>query len=349
MKRRLPTARQALRVAALPLAVPLVVLPFVSCSREKAVSAPPPPLVRALHLTATSQAPLELRGSVTSRSRIRLGFKQGGVVAAVRVEDGAAVRKGQLVAALDDVDAKAQLRAALSYQEKARRDAERATRLAKEGAVASGVRDDALTQLESADARVTQARDALERTSLTAPAAGTVFARLAEPGETVGAGAPILVLDTTDSLLVKAAATAEQLGVLRLGQAASLTLDEGGAPLPARVTSLAATPNPADGLYAVEVTPRESRRLRPGALVRILFAARAEAPTLRIPLDALVHRQDRDFVFVLDGGSVRQVPVEVGEAEGREIAVRSGLRGGERIVAEGAYFLQDGQPVRIFE
>jgi multidrug efflux system membrane fusion protein len=356
VKQARPTARQASRIArrapriaALPLVSLFALLPSASCSRDEAASAPPPPLVRVVRLKAAPEQPLELRGSVVSRSRIRLGFKQGGVVAAVEVSDGATVRKGQRLAALDEVDARAQLRAALSLQEKARRDAERATRLAGEGAVASNVRDDALTQLEAAEARVTQARDALRRTKLDAPAAGTVFARLAEPGETVGAGAPILVLDTTDALLVKAAATAEELRELRLGQAASLAPDAGGASLPARVTSLAATPNPSDGLYAVEVTPAESGDLLPGALVRIRFAASHGTPALRIPLEALVHREDRDFAFLLEGSRVRQVPVEVGEAEGREIVVRSGLQGDERVVAEGAYFLQDGQPVRVLE
>jgi RND family efflux transporter MFP subunit len=327
----------------------LVVVPLASCTRQQAASAPPAPLVRALKLAAKPRDPIELRGSVAARSRIRLGFKQAGVVAGVRVEEGDAVRKGQLLAALDDVDARAQLRVALSYQDKAKRDADRAARLAREGAVATGVRDDALSQLEAAEARVAQAQDAVGRTRLTAPASGTVFARLAEPGETVGAGAPILVLDTTGVLVVKAGATARELGALRLGQAASLAGDEGEPPRPGRVTSLATTPNASDGLYAVEVTPAASDRLRPGALVRIRFAVTADASALRMPLEALVHRQDRDFVFVLDGGTVHQVAVEVDEAEGREIVVRSGLRGGERIVAEGAYFLQDGQSVRTLE
>jgi RND family efflux transporter MFP subunit len=327
----------------------LAAVSLASCTRQRAASAPQEPLVRALQLQRKSRDPVELRGSVASRSRIKLGFKQAGVVAAVRVEQGDAVHKGQTLAALDDVDALAQLRVATSAREKARRDAERAARLAQEGAVATSVRDDAQSQLEAADARVAQARDAVLRTKLLAPASGTVFARLAEPGEMVGSGAPILVLDTTGALVVKASATARELLTLRLGQTASLAGDEGGPSVAGRVSSLATTPDASDGLYAVEVTPAESRRLRPGALVRVRFAASAEAPFLRVPLDALVHRQDRDFVFVLEGRKVRQVAVEVDEAEGREIAVRTGLSGAERIVAEGAYFLQDGQSVRILE
>ena len=329
----------------------LAAVSLASCTRERAAAVPPTPLVRALQVQKKSRDPIELRGSIASRSRIKLGFKQAGVVAEVRVQEGNAVRKGQLLAALDDLDARAQLRVALAALDKARRDAERATRLVREGAVATSVRDDAQSQLEAAEARVAQARDAVERTKLLAPASGTVFARMAEPGESVGSVAPIRVLDTTGALVAKASATARDLLVLKLGQASSLVADEGGPPFAGRVTSLATTPNASDGLYAVEVTPKEPLRLRPGALVRLRFAATAEpaAAALRIPLEALVHREDRDFVFVLEAGKVRQVPVEVDEAEGREIVVRSGLRDGARIVAEGAYFLQDGQSVRTLE
>lgn len=328
------------------LVSPLLVLALASCTPRPPASAPPPPLVRVVDLAARSNAPVELRGSLAAQSRIRLSFKQPGVVADVRVKEGDAVRKGQLVATLDEIDARAVLRVALAHRGKARRDAERAARLVQEGAVASSVRDDAQTQLEAAEAQVAQAEDALARTKLVAPESGTVFARVAEPGETVGPGSPVLLLDTTGALLIKASATAHELAPLRVGQAATFEADD-GRPRRGRLTSIASAPNPQDGLYTVEVTPLEVPRLRPGTLVRLRFDSRSHATELRIPLEALVHRQDRDFVFQLDEGThVHQIAIEVDEAEGNEIVVRSGLSGGERIVAEGAYFLQDGQPVR---
>ena len=329
---------------AIPVLLPAL---LAGCTRTPAPSPPPPPLVRTFEVTRRGDEPLELRGSVTSQSRIRLGFKQPGVVAAVRVKEGDRVAAGQLVARLDDVDARSQLRMAVAGRDKARRDADRAARLAEEGAVPTGARDDAMSQLEAAEAQVAQAQDALERTRLLAPAAGAVFVRLAEPGETIGAGSPVVVLDTTRTLVVKAGATLRELQTLALGQAATLAEEDGAASLPGRVTSIATTPSPADGLYLIEVTPQAETPLRPGTLLRMRFAG-AQARSLRIPLEALVHRQDRDFVFLVEAGPrVRQLPIEVDRAEGGEVVVRTGLSGGERVVAEGAYFLEDGQTVRV--
>ncbi len=117
------------------------------------------------------------------------------------------------------------------------------------------------------------AREALQRMQMVSPAAGTVFARLAEPGETVGPGMPVLVIDSTERLTVRAGATERELALLALGLAATLELAD-GATFGGRVKSLARTPNLEDGLFTVTVTPDDTaqRKLLPGALVRLLFA-----------------------------------------------------------------------------
>ena len=335
-------------------AVCLLAVLAASCGRSREPEAVQPPLVRTVTVAPADQGPLELRGQVSARSRLRLGFKLAGVVQEVLVREGDRVARGQLLARLDDLDARSMVRAARAARDKAKRDAERAERMAKEGALATSLRDDAQSQLEAAEAQLAQAEDALERTRLRAPIAGTVFMRTAEAGETLDAGTPVVILDTTSVLEVTGGATEREVKAFRVGQKVELVREDGGAPFAGRVSALATTPNASDGLYAVEASPEAGApELRPGALLRMRFAARGPAQGLRIPLEALVHRLDRDYVFVVEaaalGSVVRLRPVEAGPAEGRDVAVLSGLSGGERIVGEGAYFLQDGQAVRLLE
>jgi RND family efflux transporter MFP subunit len=332
----------------------LVALLSAACVRSRDPEPALPPLVRTFTVAPRNEGPLELRGQVSARSRLRLGFKLAGVVEEVLVRKADRVARGQLVARLDDLDARSIARAARAARGKAKRDADRAERLAQEGALASSVRDDAKSQLEAAEAQLAQAEDALDRTRLTAPVAGTVFMRMAEPGETLDAGSPVVILDTTGVVEVTAGATERELKALRLGQRVELLPEDGGRAFVGRVSALATTPNPANGLYGVEASPNTGApTLRPGALLRMRFAGGTDARTLRIPLEALVHRLDRDYVFVVEAGASGSVarlrPIEAGAAEGRDVAVLSGLSGGERIVAEGAYFLQDGQAVRVLE
>jgi RND family efflux transporter MFP subunit len=312
--------------------------------------------VRAYRVTPASGREIELRGQLAPRSRVRLSFKQGGVVASVLVREGDRVAAGQLVARLDDVDARSAVRMARAAIEKARRDAVRSARLAGEGALATSVSDDAQSALEAAEAQLLQAEDALARTRLTAPLAGTIFKRVAEPGEILGAGDPVAFLDSTGALEVEAGATLRESRALRPGLAAQLVPDE-GEPAPGRIASVATTPNPGDGLYAVTVAAEKTPKAwRAGVLLRVKVRADEASAALRIPLEALVHRQNKDHVFVLSGLSERSGAthatvhiraIVAGPAEAREILVAEGLARGEEIVAEGAYFLQDGQAVRV--
>lgn len=325
---------------------------LAACDSKTEAPAAAPALVLVHRVKAGDEGPLTLRGVVTARSRMRLGFKQPGVVASVLVRAGDPVRAGQVLARLDDADARAHLQAALAQRDKARRDADRAGRLVTEGAVPTSLRDDALNQLQAAEAQVALAEESLARTRLVATAAGTVFERVAEPGESLGAGNPVLMVDETARLLLKVGVTDRDLKRVKDGQAVTVSPEDGGAPFAAKVSSVATSPAPEDGLFPVEITPKPGRRLVSGVLMQVRFEGPQEK-AVRIPLEALVHRQDRDFVFVLEGeGAQRKAllrPVDVQKSEGRTLLLRTGLRGGEAIVSEGAYFLQDGQAVRTRE
>jgi RND family efflux transporter MFP subunit len=322
------------------------VLFVLACGHGKSVaSAPQPPLVLVHRVQSGEEGALALRGVASARSRLRLGFKQAGVVAAVLVREGDAVHPGQVLARLDDADAQAQVKAATAQRDKARRDAERAARLAGEGALPTSTRDDAQNQLQAAEAQLALAQEALSRTRLTSSVRGTVFQRIAEPGETVGSGHPVLLVDETDRVVLKVGVTDRDLRRVKEGMAVLIQPEDGTAPFAGKVSSVAPTPSPEDGLYAVEIAPTGNRCVRPGILMQVRFDGPKEK-AIRIPLESLVHREDQDFVFVLEHDRVRQQAVQVEKGEGRTLLLRSGLKGGEAIVAEGAYFLRDGQTVR---
>ncbi len=323
-----------------------------ACGRPDEAESRRPPLVRAAIARGEGDAVLELRGTLAPLGTVRQGFKSPGVVASVDVRVGDRVRRGRLLARIDDVDAREGLVAASAALERARRDAERAARLASAGAMAGAQSEDARNALEAAEAAWRQATDALARTRLVSQVDGTVAERLAEPGETVAAGAPVVVVDTSGRLLARAGVAARELGKLRLGARALLLLEDDGTRAGGRVTSVAASPSASDGLYAIEVTPDGplASTARAGGLVTIRMDGVAPGAAVRLPLEAVVHRRDRDLVYVLGaGGVVAERAVTVAGCVDTEATVSTGLAPGERVVAAGAFLLQDGMPVRIAE
>jgi len=101
----------------------------------------------------------------------------------------------------------------------------------------------------------------------------------------------------------------------------------------------------------------ERWEFRPGDLVSVDLAAQPTQPGFYVPLDAITASADHKFVFVVDqaagGSQARKVGVTVHDAIGtlRRIEAEEGesFSAGDRIVADGAVFLVDGEPVNIAE
>lgn len=330
------------------LLVPLVALTVVGCRRRTEEVVVPPPLVRVVKLAPEAQGALEIRGSVAPESRLKLGFRKGGILSALKVREGESVRVGQLLAIQEETEWQAGVVAARAALEKAKRDLARAERLASEGALPTSVAEDARTALAAAEAQRVAAEEGLAKLRLTAPVAGTIFQRLAEPGEAVGDGQPVFILDSTSALVVKGGVTESEARALKPGQGVSL-LPTTGPALAGRIRSVATAPNPGDGLYALEVVPTGKTDLRPGALLRIQVTGLKPEPGRRLPVEALVHRQDRTYVCVVQGDTITHQPVTVVRVEGRLALIKDGPKDDARVVAEGGAFLQAGQKVRIQE
>ena len=316
-----------------------------------ALAAPLPaaeaPLVLTQTVARSELRPLALRGTVVAGSRLHLAFKLPGVLKQLLVREGDAVQKDQVLARLDATNAEAQVQVAQAALDKAQRDSDSMQTLSADHVVPQNQRDDARSGLDVARAQLAMAKEALARMQLSSPVAGRVYQHLAEAGEAVGAGSPILFVDETERLLIKVGVTDHELQQLVPNQPVTLRLAGQPDPLPGVIYSIAPSPSAQDGLYSVQIsTTANTKTLWPGLLVTVVFDHVKTLPTLRIPLQALVNRQNRDLVFVIDHNIARLRPITIGASEQRQTIVLSGLREGELIITEGAAFLEDGQLVR---
>lgn len=311
------------------------------------------PVPAVLGLVVQNEAPPSLvrRGQVQVGSRLRLGFAAGGEVAQVYVRVGQKVREGQVLARLRTHDLAVHQRAAKAARVRAAAEHEAATRLAEGGSIAALEQVRANTALEMAEAQEEVAKKAMSHAKLVAPVSGVVFEKLVQPGEVVGPGMPVVIVDETDRLVVRVGVSEKDLARVATNQVVTM-VGEAGVTVAGRVTSVSPSPNPADGLYAVEVAPegQGSKDLRSGLSMDVRFAVADKERQTTIPSEALAYRNGKVFAFVLQDGPesravAREVTIE--PIEGATVVVRAGLRAGDRIVREGVQFLMDGQPVRV--
>ncbi|HYD42757.1 MAG TPA: efflux RND transporter periplasmic adaptor subunit [Anaeromyxobacter sp.] len=335
--RRSPATRRAIRT----LVIAACLLPS---SARPGTAGPAAARVRAVRATAPTAASW-VPASVAAAVRATVSTRVAASVRGVHVREGERVASGQPVISLSDADLRGALRAAEAGRAAAAAHERRIRALLAEEAAAPAQLEVATAQRAQAEAALAAARANLAYAQLRAPFAGTVQARHVEPGDLVGPGQPLLVLEGDALELVASLSEAEADG---LAVGARLPFEADGARGSAVVTALTPGRDPVThrrGLRArIEAPPAG---LRSGAFARLqVRGGDGGEERAWVPSTALVERGDLTGVFVAAAGRAELRWISVGEAAGDGVWVRAGLRPGETVVdAPGA--LRDGTPVEV--
>jgi RND family efflux transporter MFP subunit len=187
--------------------------------------------------------------------------------------------------------------------------------------------------------------------AIVAPGDGVVLRRLAEPGELVGAGQPVLVVgNTTGGWIVRAHLPDRDIVRVTRGATARVSLDAfPGRSFEATVTEVSSAADPMTGTYEVKLAiDPQGLRLVQGLVAKIELPGPAGAALPVVPLESLLEADGaRAIVYLVDGDVARRVEVELGHWVGERVEVTEGVAEGDRVVTEGAAYLHDGEAVRV--
>jgi RND family efflux transporter MFP subunit len=309
---------------------------------------------------------LTYSGVVRPRIESAVGFRVAGKVVERSVNIGDRIEVGQVIARLDETDltlaensAKAAVASAKSRRDVASDNLERAKVLLPKAIISQAAYDTrrneldaAAAALESAEAQLRQAANAVGYATLKADKAGIVTAVTGEPGQVVSAGQAIITLADAGETEIAIAVPEADSGRLQVGQNAKVTLWAGPqVSTPGRVREIAGQADAASRTYAVRVAvdgPPKSMRLGMTATVAMRLDEK-EAAAMVVPVTALAQDSGNPVVFVVDpvGKSVRKTPVEIARVTSDGVQVSGGLQSGDMVVSAGVQFLRDGMRVRL--
>lgn len=348
------------RFLVFPLAATLL---LGACAEKSQPEAPP--LAVLVRSVGDGKAPdLALyTGDVRARHEASLGFRVPGKLTVRLVDAGARVSKGQVLAKLDPADlqlsaaqANAELAAAEADVRLARSEFDRAASLVAQKFQSESALDSRRTSLQAAEARLKQARAGASLAgnqagyaSLVADRDGVVTATLAEPGQVLAAGQPVVRLAQDGSREVLINVPESRLAQVTVGEGAQIRPWADQSQLFAgRVREVAPAADTSTRTYAVRVAidaPKGALAL--GATAMVGFVGKT-GKALLVPLSA-VSRDGRDpVVWVLDAAANTVSPRKVEVVSFREdgALVKGGLAADEQIVVRGAQLLRAGQKVR---
>lgn len=316
----------------------------------------------------------EVTGELRALRRSVLAARQEGLVSEVTVDDGDAVKAGQVIARIDDVHTRLMVRAdeaavrahagAVAMRradlERAQRDVQRYDLLDTKGSVSELERDIARTGVSLAQARLEQAegelaaaeamlarsRRRLEEMTIAAPFDARVVRKRTEIGQWLAVGDPVAEVVALDQLEARLDVPERIAVSVREGsdsarvRAASLGSEFAGV-----VRAVMPDVDPLSRLVAIRVViENPDARLRPGMSVTGLIRTGEEARAVTVSKDAILRDDAGEFLYIDAGGTAAPVRVRSAFAVGDRVVVH-GLSGGERVIVAGNERLFPGAPV----
>jgi HlyD family secretion protein len=331
----------------------------------------------SLSSSSQANAVLTASGYVVAQRKAAVASKATGRLEYLGVVEGDRVKKGQVLARLEDADIKASLdqaRANLRLNEADLKDAEqwiaRQKTLLEKGVSTQSDFDGAearyqrvLASIAVAKAMVVGAEVALENTFIRAPFDGTVLTKNADVGEmvapmaaSVSSRSAVVTLADMSSLQVEADVSESNIERITLGQPCEITLDAyPEVRYEASVAKIVPTADRAKATVMVKVAFKSyDAKVLPEMSSKVLFLTKntealptAARSILTVPLSSLTTRNGKKVVFTIRNDQAVAVPVSTGKDAGALVEITQGLSAGDRVITGLSDRISDGVRVKV--
>ena len=329
----------------------LAVMALGSCSEKKSDAAKAPTRVKTEVVSATAQGGSQTYvGVIEEREATAVSFTGMGVVRRVLVSEGQVVSRGQLIAEMDDTQARNLLSGAEAQMAQASDALSRYQLLHDNGSLPEVQWVEIQSKVAQAKSQLEVAKKNLADCRLTAPVSGVVGHQQVRAGETALPSQAVVSILDISSVKVKVAVPEAEVSGITAHTSSIIKVEavdrsyEGGR-IEKGVTADALTHT-----YDVRIAVANGeRRLLPGMVAEVRFAAAQPQPTgqLAVPVTAVQRRADGGlFVWTISQDSTaHRTTVTTGATQGNRIVLTEGISEGQRIVTEGYQKLSEGTKV----
>lgn len=347
----------------------LAMVGWPGCTEQQAAQPPKgPPATPVRVVTAAQQEvqrSISLVGTAQPWKRSVVASEVGGLVESFPVKEGVFVKKGQVLAQLRTDTLKirydsavASLGESKARYEQSQKDLERIESLFSKELVTQKEFDDALTQ-ESAlrkrliqlDAEIRQAQDRLTQSRILAPFPGWVIKEYTEIGQWVEEGGAVVELVDLSHVEVEVPLPEEFVRHVSAGDGVIAEFDGlPGVEIKGKVFSVVAQADPVARTFPVKVVLENPElRIKSGMVARVSLNVGSPYAAVVIPKDALVLKGGKEYVFIVNEGTVTQIPVKPLTHFDELVEVDGPVKEGMQVVVSGNERLLPGQPVRILD
>lgn len=327
-----------------------VVLMLISCSQSETKSVEEAVKVRIVDVDETAVGNVKnYSGTVVEEKGVSVSFATVGTVQKVLVSVGDKVKKGQLIAVLDD-EVMRQSHEAANVSLKQAEDAYgRMKQLKDSNSLAEIQWIEIESKLKQAQAAEAIARKSLSDCMLYAPESGVVADKMVEAGQNVTMGMPVIKLVDIRRVKVKVAVPETEIANIKEGMTVDVFVAALQKHVSGKVTERGVSANPLTRTYDVyALVENETQELLPGMICEVGFRTGDDSRQMTLPANVLrIDENNRSFVWLAVSGKAHKRYVTIDGSTERGVVIAGGLQAGDKVISDGSQKVSENTKVEI--
>ncbi|HLT51535.1 MAG TPA: efflux RND transporter periplasmic adaptor subunit [Arenibacter sp.] len=292
-------------------------------------------------------------GNFAPHQDLKLASERGGQIIRVLAQEGSKVTIGQTLAVIKADLQSVELQNAEAAYLTAQKDAERFESAFSTGGVTQQQLDQTKLQLQSAKARLNQAKINVGDSNIKSTINGIVNKRHIEPGTVVAPGAPLFDIVNVSKLKLKVNASESQVAAIKVGDTVSIKASVyPNKDFTGVVTFIAAMADESLNFpIEIEVTNNPNNELRAGMFGSAIFSSKDndQTPVTIVPRDAFVGSVSNNEIYVIRDSVAHLEKITTGRNFGEKVEVLQGVKEGDIVVVSGIINLTDGAKITVIE
>ena len=299
---------------------------------------------------------IELQGNVMTKKNVLIYTQMGGLLTDVYVREGQSVKKGEILARIDDGGLEQQLAQMNIQTALAKTTFERQERLWNQNIGSEIEYLQAKSQFEGQEKAVGQMQSQLAKSVIRAPFSGIIDNIITEQGTVVAPGqSQILRIVNLQDMYIETDVPERYIPTVTKNKNVLVEFPVLNKTVEAKVRQAANYINPENRSFKVEIAvPNQDKTIKPNLTARLKINDYTNENTVLIPQSIISENANgQQYVYTVSAktganiGTARKVIIETGKTQGSVIEVLKGIKSGDEIILEGARSVKDGQQVKV--
>ena len=326
---------------------------FIECGKKKkqedlSKKADPPAVVDVM--IAQNQAInsiTEANGSILANEFIELRPEVSGRLTYLNIPEGSTVKKGTILARINDSDLQAQLNKTKVQIELSQKTEQRLTKLLSINGIGQAEYDAALNEVNSLNADLEYTKVLIDKTILRAPFSGVIGLRQISQGAYVTPATILATMQQVNQLKVDFTVPEEYSGVIRKGSVVEVAV-EGTNNSRCKAVVIAREPQINQTTRNLTIRATLSNcTANPGTFAKVYFSSGSARSSITIPSNAIIPDDKNKKIVVVKGGKATYAVIETGVRKESFVEITKGVSVGDTIVVDGVLFARPDKPVKI--